>query len=386
MAKKASAQESHDSRRRHSKNTRASGSKYQISVLLTGGTFLSKRKKSGLAPSGNGTQLDPLLRQRMPLLCKPFEGKVDLKFRQIMSKDSSLLLPADWEVISNAVHAEFLNGAAAVIVVHGTDTMEFSSGAVAHTFAGDIHARNLLVGPVVFTGAMKSLFDEGTDAIKNFHDAVSVCIWGIENRKGDVFLVFDSQVMPAVRASKVDPRAFGAFEAPAIRRRGVDSLNSDGVQIVYESRYRDAARTLEPTAPKMPFVPGPIVLGVNPLLTAAQLLEIGASKNVGALILMTPGDGNFPDHLHEAAGQLTKRFDKPIVIVSAHDGREVRLDAYAVGKAAVEKAGVIPGGDITHTQSLLKLALLLRLHTKAWGAKTDFVRKCWPNPMVGEIS
>ncbi len=357
---------------------------YTVAVLLTGGTFLSKRTRAGLAPSGQALRLDKGFKRLIPQLSGPFNGRTKFTFKQIMNLDSSVMVPADWLTIAIAVHQAYQEGADAVVVVHGTDTMEYSAGGVAHLFCSDLHGRNLLPGPVVFTGAMRSIFTEGTDAIKNFHDAVSVALWGISNRIGDVMIVFSSEIMPAARASKFDPRAFNAFEAPALKNKGRDYLDSDGVQAT-PARYRRSEGILDPKPPTNLLKSSPVLLSANPLLSEIQLRDIASAESIGALILQAPGDGNLAPRFFGEIARITDKMDKPVVVVSAHDAREVKADAYAIGKEAV-KRGIIPGGDISHTQAVLKLALLLQLYTPEWGRRVEFVRKTWNKSMIGEIT
>lgn len=82
----------------------------------------------------------------------------------LMMKDSSLMLPDDWRTLAQAIYYNY-DDYDAFLVFHGTDTMAYTASALSFALRG-------LRKPVVLTGAMKSILDEGSDAHTNIKDSI----------------------------------------------------------------------------------------------------------------------------------------------------------------------------------------------------------------------
>ncbi len=88
----------------------------------------------------------------------------EITVKQIMSKDSLVMDDNDRDFIANSIIAHE-KGNHPIVVLHGTDTMDLSSK---HCF--EKHP-NVTV-PVVFTGAMKPLGFDDSDAAQNVIEAI----------------------------------------------------------------------------------------------------------------------------------------------------------------------------------------------------------------------
>ena len=76
-----------------------------------------------------------------------------------------------WQVLAKAVSDEIENGADAVVIPHGTDTMGYTSAALSFML-GDIGK------PVVFVGAQRSSDRPSSDASSNLTAAIRFCVNG----------------------------------------------------------------------------------------------------------------------------------------------------------------------------------------------------------------
>lgn len=354
----------------------------KVHVLLTGGTFLSKPqgKKGGLAPVKS---MKEFTNTRKILEAQLHSLNVVITWKWVMAKDSALMEKTDWYVMHRAIHDAFAEGADHVIVVHGTDTMEYSAGAMRYLFTSGDHAGNALPGFVVFSGAMRSVFEPGSDAPANFQDSVLACIWAHQHGLGDVAVCFGRKLIPAVRVVKEHPQAFAAFRAPALEASGLDYFDAKGIH-GNPDRYKRKVAWASPEYVEKTLPGGVIIMEVEPGLEATELVPIVRLKTTRVLILATPGDGNLSKAFHEVL-RVAKKLDKPVIVVSMFQGQMVRGDDYAVGREAVE-LGAIPGLDTTHVSASLKARLLLLFWSKRLGSRVEFFRKVFATSLVREVT
>lgn len=136
-------------------------SQKSVTILTTGGTI----EKSYNEFDGSLKNRQSRLKKRLLARLRLPHTKVSLK--EVMAKDSLHLTEEDRDSIWRCISDEFKKEQP-IIVLHGTDTMEITA-----SFCFD-HCKEPPV-PVVFTGAMKPMGFEDSDAAQNFIEAMMVC-------------------------------------------------------------------------------------------------------------------------------------------------------------------------------------------------------------------
>src|SRR6056297_4302597 len=149
-----------------------------ISLISTGGTIASTVDYRTGAVTAQFDAEDVL--RAVPDLA----GRANYRGRVVANILSENMTPAVWQDLAEAVREEIEAGADGVVVMHGTDTMQFTASAL--SFMLDIPV------PVVFTGSQRSADRPSSDNVMN-----AVC--AVEAAKADA-----AEVMVCMHASESD--------------------------------------------------------------------------------------------------------------------------------------------------------------------------------------
>ncbi len=132
----------------------------RVAILTTGGTIdKTYDETDGSLRNVRSVLNNILMGMRLPTL--------GVHHERVLTKDSLDMTDGDRDVILNAVRVA-LADQDAVLVVHGTDTLEVTGA----------HLHDHLVGldkPVVLTGAMRPYEFRDTDASQNITEALLAC-------------------------------------------------------------------------------------------------------------------------------------------------------------------------------------------------------------------
>lgn len=260
--------------------------------------------------------------------------------------DSAQATPADWIRIAKCI-MDAADTCDAVVVTHGTDTLAYTSGALCLALPG-------LDKPVIVTGAMLPLTEDGSDGLRNLRDALEaarICVPG-------VWVQFAGRRLHGARVRKSHSRSFDAFEAEASAVAPV--LPSDHAGLNELTPHKVGVFSVTP--------------GLCPDLLAY------AVEHCDGLVLRCYGSGTAPDtpEIRAALGRARAR-NIPIIAVSQCPEGGMELGTYAAGRVMREN-NVVDGRDITPEMAYVKMHFCLSLHS-SYHARCDFLAR----PLVGEL-
>jgi L-asparaginase len=295
----------------------------RVLLLHTGGTL--GMVEDPLEPGAYGAQL----LDHVPELARLAEVEV----RIVCNLDSSDLGPAQWSMLAREIAREH-DRRDGFVIVHGTDTMAFTAGALAFALEG-------LGAPVILTGAQRPLASLRTDARRNLADAVEVATLDVP----EVAICFDGLLLRGCRAVKADARSYRAFSSP-----GVEPLALLGTDIDVRRHVRRSG---------VPFVCRPAfdarvdVVHLVPGLSTSVLTHRLEHPEVRGIVLAAFGVGTVPDN--GIADVVRDAVDRGVdVVVVTQWGGPARLGLYKNSRA-LRDAGAIPGGAMRIEAAVPKL-------------------------------
>lgn len=312
----------------------------RIYIAYTGGTI-------GMVPSDQGLIPDAAFADH---LAQHLNEADELNHEFVIEGypsliDSSNATPADWQTIARDIESKW-HDFDAFIVLHGTDTMAYTSAALSFMFANSDK-------PIIVTGSQVPMYKVRTDAMINVMGAISACeeLNGEKNSNG-VFLFFAGRLIEGDRAHKAHTSDWQAFSSPNCPERGVLGI---------DWRWRLTEAVKPPMVIHIPDMADSAVtiLPVFPGVQAAHWQGL-LNDSVKGAVLLSYGAGNAPDKDPTLLALLKTAADRGVVIVNVSQcgAGSVAAGAYAAGSALV-KAGVISGKAMTYEAAFAKLHFLI---------------------------
>lgn len=307
----------------------------RIHVTYTGGTIGMVKSPHGLIP---GADMRGWLYR---LLEETHMHGEDVSFTELDPLiDSSNATPESWQMMVDDLRAH-RDDADAFVVLHGTDTMSYSTAALSFALSD-------FDKPVVLTGAQHPLGVIESDATANVTGALNAVM---DPHAHGVGLFFGHHLFAGNRVTKSSSWAFEGFSAPMtgpLARTGTPwhwyPLNDEGEGWNNPQPYR------RHDVPVIDMAPG---------ITAARL-EAMTHPLPEAVILRAFGVGNVPNvepGLIDVIADVLQH-DVPVIIASQCQQAEVLLGHYETGDA-IARAGAIGSGDMTLEATYTKTVFLL---------------------------
>jgi glutamyl-tRNA(Gln) amidotransferase subunit D len=328
-----------------------------VSLLSTGGTIASTVDYRTGAVTARFDAEDVL--RAVPDLagCANYRGRV------VANKLSENMVPADWQALAGAVHEEIAAGADGVVVMHGTDTMQFTASAVAFMLDTPV--------PIVFTGSQRSADRPSSDNVMNAvcaveaakHDCAEVLVCMHSSASDDTCALHR-----ATRTRKNHTSRRAAFVTIGNKPLGTVSYNP--IEVSFRRSYTNRGDEelaihpeLEPNVDLVKVTPG-----MNPDVLKA------CSESAGVVL-----EGTGLGHVHTDLIPLLEELNNsgvPVVMTSQCIEGRICDRVYDTGRDLLD-AGVIEGGDMLPGTAKVKLMWVL--------ANASDVRGSMRTSMNGEI-
>lgn len=341
-----------------------------ILMLTTGGTIASRQTEDGLVPGDIRTALF----DKLAVLA----GACEVTIETVFTKDSSNIVPSDWEQLAQAIR-NGLPDYDGIVVLHGTDTMSYSAAMLSYLFIG-------VEKPIVLTGSQLPMEQAESDGPTNLIDAV---ITASDPRLAGVFVVFHDKIMNGTRTykrSSVDLDAYISCNYPYVgvikdQRVYLTEEYANLHQPLSESAKRLLERMKSHSEEEQNRKIQIFLLKMTPGFHAG-LLDYLEQEQYQGIVIEGFGLGGIPVADKALTDKLTALIRKGIPVVMAtqcvYDG--VNLHTYEVGVLA-NRLGMISAYDMTSEAVYTKLMWILSMT-----GEPELVREALETDFCGEIS
>ena len=303
----------------------------RVLVLYTGGTIGMQMGKTGLVPAGG---FETRLRQEQAGRSADIP---EWTFEALEPPlDSANMTQQNWLLMRDAIVTAYDKGGCdGALVLHGTDTLAYSAGALSFLLLG-------LPIPVVLTGSMLPAGVPDSDAWPNLFGAMTALA---KEAKPGVHVFFNGRLMHGARVTKLQSDEHDAFHV--LPRKRLSPSGTPGQTTIDYTRR-----------------PEPKVIAILPLfpgLNASQA-EALLGTNPAGLLLECYGSGTGPSDNQALMNVLSDAHRRGVVLaaISQCPYGHIAFDTYEAG-SRLRDTGLVSGGGMTREAALGKLFFLTGL-------------------------
>ncbi|WP_266078766.1 Glu-tRNA(Gln) amidotransferase subunit GatD [Haladaptatus caseinilyticus] len=329
-----------------------------ISLISTGGTIASTVDYRTGAVTARFDAKDVL--RAVPDLA----GRANYRGRVVANILSENMTPDVWQDLAQAVYEEIENGADGVVVMHGTDTMQFTAAALSFMLDTPV--------PIVFTGSQRSADRPSSDNVMNAvcaveaakSDCAEVLVCMHENESDD-----DCALHRGTRVRKNHTSRRDAFQTVGAKPLGAVDYEAEEVTFRREYDERGAQELtlrddIESDVELLKFTPG---MGV-------EALDLAEGK--AGLVIEGTGLGHVHSDWADRVEELVESGTTVVMTSQCIEGR-VCDRVYDTGRDLLD-AGIVEGEDMLPGTAKVKLMWVL--------ANSDDPVTTMQEPIAGEIS
>lgn len=326
--------------------TRASA---RVALLTTGGTIGQRTRADGRSSPGADVHA---------LINAAAVPDVHIEVAAPLEKASKEIRPDDWAHLCKAAAAAFETGVNGVVILHGTDTLQYTAAALSFMLSG-------LSAPIVVTGSMLPGGDPRSDAIPNLRDAIrtaayadiaEVCVVFSQDQRRTGGIIIRGCCVRKLHSTSLN--AFASVSVPPLGRIRFETIAwTRGVE--HTSR---APRALV-CSPSLD--PDVLLVKVTPSLRPPALRRMLAGTK--GVVIEGTGVGHVPSDWIAALSD----YGQPVVVATQCPFGGEHLGSYAGDQALLALPNVIQASFMTSETALVKLMCCLARDGTATLMRTD---------------
>ncbi|XP_011861539.1 PREDICTED: L-asparaginase isoform X2 [Vollenhovia emeryi] len=226
---------------------------------------------------------------------------------------------------------------------------------------------------VILTGSQVPIFDTRSDGLDNF---LASLVIAANYNIPEVCVFFGTRLLRGNRTTKASATSFEAFESPNIPPLATANIK---IEVDYRSIFRPC--TMEKFYVHASLNRNVGLLRLFPSITS-DLVKVFLQPPIEGVVLQSYGVGNVPTNRDDIIEELHAATKRGVVVVNITQcATGCVSDAYEAGKL-LQKAGVIPGFDMTPEAALTKLAYVLSKYD--WDTETK--RQIMQTNLRGELT
>ena len=338
----------------------------RILIIYTGGTIgmIEDQETKALRPFDFSHLMENVPKVKM------LDYEID-NFQFHPPIDSSDMSIAHWQQMARIIDGNY-NRYDGFVVLHGTDTMAYTSSALSFMLEG-------LAKPVIITGSQLPIGEVRTDGEENLITALQIAAATDHDGKPmvrEVAILFENYLWRGNRSTKSSADNFNAFKSnnyPALARIGLGieynhealarPADGDGLRVIYD------------------FDQSVAIIDLFPGLSQVMLKQVLGTPGLKGIVLRTYGAGNSPT-TKWFIDAIRNAITRGVVILNVTQcfHGSVCANRYVSGDI-LSATGVVSGFDITCEAAITKMMSLF-----GRGLTHDEVVEALRRPLCGEMT
>lgn len=324
-----------------------------IKLIATGGTIAMKRSNNGAAiPALNG---DDLLAS-VPDIARL--ATIDVE--DFANIPSDYITPQHWLALHTRVTGALAcDNTSAVIIAHGTDTLEETAFFLDLTLDTE--------KPVILVGAQRNASLPQSDGPENCLDAVRVAVTRSARNSG-VLVVMNQKILAARDAIKIhthDRVGFGAYE-----NKVVGAIDRGYVHFCRASKISRLVKRKQPIAISAATLKAQALPRVDIIAMYAgaegDLIEAAIAAGAKGIVVQALGAGNVNQSLFAAIEKAVEQGVAVVISTRVANGGVAPVYGYEGGGQTLVDCGAMMAGDLSPQKARVLLMLSLQAELEEW--------------------